>query len=1020
MAAMNGAANMAVNQVDNSPAFTFLQQMLKSGRITAAQYVEGCIHIVCYSLICFTSPLILIHRLSLSPSPLSLSLSLSLALSLSLSLVPSPNTHRATEYKERYQELHSIVIRMYASETQFLSSAKHLNDVLLSKKGKLDKLATMCTDTGNEIKKMRKELVASNQSLSEVEDHRHLIRFEQEELERNKQEKLESIEAKRRTFMAQVQPRIDELDSNMKLMNEEMQTLRQSKTKEEAATAEYKTAIEQTSSEIHSLEKEKETTQRHLQTMVDEPHRMKMQREMLDHARLKCIEQAEELRNVIGDLEEQLEGLFENRKQVENERIDLGYKLEMLRAAIDKRERSVVKLKQNLHEHKDLTSQLQEERAQLDWERKQQKVLLHHEQEAGSVYSKECEKTKKRYEKLRRRRELVQGMLPPIKDQADQIQDELKRMEAELGEQQKAIQGFKQDEELFISQYLAHEKLEEDTNASLRHVKTEISSLEEKIEVLDKEERGIKKLISELEHARETMARSASAASGLAKEVRENVKVKDLITMDLEKQMQEIRTKLANCSQTYEVIKNQRNKFASQTQSTAQALAEMRENIKILESEVDILRQESVSRDRAVAEEKRIHDQAKKARNMQRIESNKQATILHKKKDELMKHHLELDKLNATIAAAEAKMIQIRQQYSVAVEARNRSGMCLIDRNDELAILYEKGNLQAKVLSDGQIRLREKEDEVRQLELQIKELERRVETIKRKVPSPIEYENAKKTLEKLQLQLDNERRVTRKLAKELEAPIKAAAKTSIETTGAEDAGSAGSNPASPRVRKLPGTDASTDQLLTRLEVLEERLHDKREQLLEKDLILDEVTMLSENLRKSAAEGRMSMLNMAKQVNDYQAKIRAVTRKMMATVSELSMYQAQCIQLQQSREQQKKAIIDATRRMREDQPPTDDCESEWLRMQRDRALRKEAVMNRTMELQQLAQEPTINPNAQSGAPDYSRTTALPRPNAYIDNELGLPKPYGGAAPFKPSAPGANMRHIRKPVTKPVEI
>ena len=52
-----------------------------------------------------------------------------------------------------------------------------------------------------------------------------------------------------------------------------------------------------------------------------------------------------------------------------------------------------------------------------------------------------------------------------------------------------------------------------------------------------------------------------------------------------------------------------------------------------------------------------------------------------------------------------------------------------------------------------------------------------------------------------------------------------------------------------------------------------------------------------------------------------------------------------------------------------------------------------------------------------------TTAEPRPNAYIPDDgtdLPLPKPYGAAAPFKPTEPGSNMRHIRKPVIKPIEI
>ena len=44
---------------------------------------------------------------------------------------------------------------------------------------------------------------------------------------------------------------------------------------------------------------------------------------------------------------------------------------------------------------------------------------------------------------------------------------------------------------------------------------------------------------------------------------------------------------------------------------------------------------------------------------------------------------------------------------------------------------------------------------------------------------------------------------------------------------------------------------------------------------------------------------------------------------------------------------------------------------------------------------------------------TKTTAEPRPNAYIPTDsIGLPIPYGQFAPMKPSVPGSTMRHIRK--------
>jgi len=76
----------------------------------------------------------------------------------------------------------------------------------------------------------------------------------------------------------------------------------------------------------------------------------------------------------------------------------------------------------------------------------------------------------------------------------------------------------------------------------------------------------------------------------------------------------------------------------------------------------------------------------------------------------------------------------------------------------------------------------------------------------------------------------------------------------------------------------------------------------KEALLEKELILDEITNLSEKLRSQALEGRQSSLELSEKVNEFQARLKDLTRKMMATISELSMFQATALKLQQEQEQ----------------------------------------------------------------------------------------------------------------------
>ena len=143
-----------------------------------------------------------------------------------------------------------------------------------------------------------------------------------------------------------------------------------------------------------------------------------------------------------------------------------------------------------------------------------------------------------------------------------------------------------------------------------------------------------------------------------------------------------------------------------------------------------------------------------------------------------------------------------------------------------------------------------------------------------------------------------------------------------------------------RWRELKGEDPDQEALDAKIHVLEERLNNKKEQLLEKELILDEITNLSEKLRKQALEGRLSTLELSEKVNEFQAKLKDLTRKMMATISELSMFQATAIKLQQEREDLEHAVDDAKSNVDQAKPPTIETEIEYLKIKRDQKRHEE--------------------------------------------------------------------------------
>jgi chromosome segregation ATPase len=212
---------------------------------------------------------------------------------------------------------------------------------------------------------------------------------------------------------------------------------------------------------------------------------------------------------------------------------------------------------------------------------------------------------------------------------------------------------------------------------------------------------------------------------------------------------------------------------------------------------------------------------------------------------------------------------------------------------------------------------------------------------------------------------------------------------------------------SDRFRLLDGDDQDTAQLSTKLSLLDARLDEKKGILLEKKLALEEMTTLTQKLKNRAGEGRETTLLLTAKVNDYQGRIRDVTRRMMALVSELSMYQATAMKLQQEKASKLSDLDEAKWRVAHGQPPSDDAEREWFQHEHAQLARAESKL---LSKGQVASLPLVG----------VRTTAEPRPTAYIPDELGIPRPYGGLAPFKPSEVGSTMRHTRAPVPSDIVI
>jgi len=578
--------------------------------------------------------------------------------------------------------------------------------------------------------------------------------------------------------------------------------------------------------------------------------------------------------------------------------------------------------------------------------------------------------------------ETVKSSLPNLEMQITDLQHSLETEHAETQKAKEGLFALQQEVQMMEKAFTSKQKKNEIKHQKLQEVKRERRGLELEFEHWRVEQADMAKTAAMLSAQREMTARQSTKGKASLKGALHEAKIKQLLIGELRKKCESTEARFKEFRLLYDIVKNERNRYVGLIQTSTQAHAEMREKIKILENEVKILRNESRTKDETLTKMMIKTAQAINVRDQLRLRGNVTDIDYRDKQSRVEQQVLDIDKLNSIINNLEEDMLKVKVQYEQAVENRNFMGLQLIERNDELCILFERANMQEKTSAKGITALTSKQDEIRMLKLQLKECQRQIEVTKKLIP---EVPKRQERVRELQSLLGLERQNGEKLSRDLETPEN-----------------------KDRWRHLIGEDEDMDQLKARATDLETRIAQKKDQIIEKELVLEEVTTLSDKLRGHAAKGREGMLKLARGVNDFQSRIKETTRHMMASVSELSMYHATAMKLQEEVRVRNEELLDAQWRVENNEAPSEAVQHEGLRL-----LQVEMRQREMAEMQAASAE--VAPSM------ITKTTAEPRPNAYIpEDSIGLPIPYGQFAPMKPSVPGSSMRHIRKPEDIQMEL
>lgn len=89
-------------------------------------------------------------------------------------------------------------------------------------------------------------------------------------------------------------------------------------------------------------------------------------------------------------------------------------------------------------------------------------------------------------------------------------------------------------------------------------------------------------------------------ANAMLDRIKEQLRYNDLVILDQEKAFNDLNNALKKYEQLYETVKNERTKYANSYQAMQLSCAELSEKIRIIQKEVEILQNESATKDKAI------------------------------------------------------------------------------------------------------------------------------------------------------------------------------------------------------------------------------------------------------------------------------------------------------------------------------------------------------------------------------------------------------------------------------------
>lgn len=893
---------------------------------------------------------------------------------------------KASRLKAEYDSLWQAVQRAHSRERELVDRAKELNQSVQVKQSLAERQADFVLEDASEVGDLRRELLQRSNELA-------LVQVRDGELERTKERlEFEKVELAKEIRAVTEQHQQGDLDPEImqikNVISQLSQDIGQRHSEVEQLTAERDdrtVRVEEAKEGLTLVEARLAEVQATLALEGPLPQRIAKQAEHQYVHSIKSFKtQLDEAKELHGRLSTDVKENDEQRAVLAKEASELALRRERETSALDAISKVGEHVSVELEQRRNAKRDALAENARITGLVRLAVKNIKREEEFVSRQQREKDTGLRQLRSVEIKKASIKTQANVVANNLDTLQSVVKAKKLEAIDVDKAVRAAQEDVDLISRKYEGREGVATAAKIQVNNLKARVAKATAEAAEWQRRNNELLREYRNKHHEVDQAIAKSMTQSLSAQRAQDEIGNKDAIVTDSKKSLRAIEVALKELELVYQVVKNEKNKFVTQISNSHQRQTEMKEKVRILSNETEILRTSVLEKDAKVHKKAQEFNDMKQRQIQHQNNMTKLKNENSERKDLLKSMKVSSLKQDEMISELRAEIEDKQMRCKKVIQDKNALAHVFEQRQAELLKYHEKLGIYRRMIRTGDLKIQEREDDIRILKLHVQELDRAKRLARDQLPN-------KEAIMKELIETREELLETQQMVQKLEELIE--------------------SPASSRKwRKLDGPEPTQGELDEKAEQLAARLVKKEEVGLERELVSNETRRLTERARAQVESGRNDTLSLARSVNDYQAKIKDVSRKLMAHLSELSMYHSECIEGEQDMHTLAQTVQEAKERVERGEAPTQDSTIEWARIERRLEDASKEQEMRDLGIAIDGKEPEGTRDLVSGV----RTFAELRPNAYIPegpDDLPVPKPYGRDAPFKPSEASAHLRHYR---------